>query len=88
MAQPKIRRLAIPESAEFLTTLELAALLQISRWTLGNWRKTGKGPPFLKISRGTVRYPWRALVDWLNQHIKGILSGGGTAAQHGGMLHD
>ncbi len=38
---------------------EVAALLSVSVRTLQEWRQTGHGPPFLKLSsrkRGVVRY--------------------------------
>lgn len=57
--------------ADFLTTSEIAQILRISPWTLFAWRKAGKGPPFLKLSRNILRYPRRAFVIWMRQSIQG-----------------
>jgi hypothetical protein len=57
--------------AHLLTSFEVGAFLRVSRWTLRDWRKAGKGPPFLKISRQVVRYPVAGLKRFLNQHLRG-----------------
>jgi predicted DNA-binding transcriptional regulator AlpA len=62
--------LRVPESAALLTSFEVASLLRVSRYTLSDWRKNGTGPPFLKVSRGVVRYPRRAFAHWLRQHLQ------------------
>lgn len=53
-------------SHEFLSPVQVGRLLGISRWSLLLWRKKGFGPPFLRITRGTIRYPRLALIAWLN----------------------
>ena len=35
----------------------LSEILDVSRDTLKYWRKTGKGPEFMRLENGRVRYP-------------------------------
>jgi hypothetical protein len=60
----------LPEGAELLTTFEVARLLRLSRWTLCCWRKNGGGPPFVKLSRGIVRYLRAGLECYLGQALQ------------------
>jgi hypothetical protein len=61
----------VPESAGLLTSFEVARSLRVSRYTLSDWRKNGGGPPFLRLSRQTVRYPRRAFERYMRQHLRG-----------------
>lgn len=51
----------VPLSAEiavrsrFISSAELADRLAVSSSCLANWRKSGSGPPFVKVN-GVVRY--------------------------------
>jgi excisionase family DNA binding protein len=72
--------LRLPESAGSLTTYEVARFLRVSRWTLSAWRKNGVGPPFVKLSRRTVRYPRRAFERYMRQHLQGGTLRSGTKA--------
>lgn len=69
--------LQVPESTRMLTTFEVANFLRLSRDALSDWRKNGVGPPFLKLSRRTVRYPRRAFERYMRQHLQDrtLLSG-------------
>ncbi len=60
-----IRAGAELQSAEYLTTRELADLLHVSLWGLMRWRHDGDGPPFVRVGRNTIRYPHRELQEWL-----------------------
>jgi len=53
------------KSSEFLSPLQVAQLLGLSAWSLLLWRKKQLGPPFLRITRRTIRYPRRELEAWL-----------------------
>lgn len=53
------------ESDEFLSRFQVARLIGVSAWTLIYWARTDKGPPFVKMARGTVRYPRVDLGVWL-----------------------
>jgi excisionase family DNA binding protein len=52
----------------FLTTIEVAALLRISRRTLERMRVEGTGPRYLKVGpgkRSRVLYRQQEVEDWL-----------------------
>jgi hypothetical protein len=40
----------------YLTEKQLAALFNLQPKTLQNWRWSGKGPPFVKLPSGAIRY--------------------------------
>lgn len=52
---------------EMLTPKEVASALNVTKPTLGNWRARGIGPPYLKIGKGTLRYPYQKLVQWIEE---------------------
>lgn len=43
-------------SAPLLTTKEAAQRLRISRRTLETWRRSGRGPRYIALSRRAIRY--------------------------------
>jgi len=43
----------------------LATEWEVTEKTLANWRSRRVGPPFVKISGGTVRYSRKAVAEWL-----------------------
>lgn len=45
---------------------EVCAYLSLAPGTLRNWRISGCGPQFCKLSGSVVRYPTQFLEDWLN----------------------
>lgn len=45
---------------------EVCDFLSIAPGTLRNWRISGYGPQFCKLSGSVVRYPTQFLEDWLN----------------------
>ncbi len=49
---------------ELLSSEAVARMLGITRQTLGNWRKQGKGPEFIRLPSGYIRYR-RASVEAL-----------------------
>lgn len=48
----------------FLTIEQAAQYLGLSYHTLNLWRKTGKGPEYIKLPTGRVRYEVNALDAW------------------------
>jgi len=66
----------VPKEAVLLTSFEVAHFLRISRDALAHWRKNGRGPAFMRISRRTVRYPRKAFQRYLEQHLQGRISAG------------
>ncbi|GJL85431.1 MAG: hypothetical protein DHS20C02_12060 [Micavibrio sp.] len=49
-----------------MTEVEVAECLSLSRKTLQRWRKSGEGPPFIRIGR-SIRYPADELEAWLTK---------------------
>lgn len=57
-------------SGESLATpVEVAAFLggDFSEKTLANWRSQGKGPRFVKLGGGRIRYDWADVQGWVNE---------------------
>jgi predicted DNA-binding transcriptional regulator AlpA len=56
-------------ATEYLTTVEAASYLKLSRQTLegARYRGDGSGPAFIKLARA-VRYRRSALDDWMTAH--------------------
>ena len=52
-------------SRTYLNTDQVAELLGLRPSTLADWRWQRKGPPWIQVSRGCVRYDQAALEDWL-----------------------
>jgi predicted DNA-binding transcriptional regulator AlpA len=84
----KMRGNGAPKSLQMLRSCDIAELLGISLWTVKEWRRLKQGPPFLKLSRRTVRYP-RSLVElYLRSRISGgeqqVIEGLFSSARPGG----
>lgn len=61
----------------FLTTIEVAGMLRISRRTLERMRVEGTGPQYLKVGpgkRSRVLYREQDVLDWLNRYQFGSTS--------------
>ena len=56
---------------ELLKTREVAEILRVTEKTLMNWRSQKKGPPYVQLSDGMVRYPKEDLYMWLEE-VKGL----------------
>ena len=53
---------------ELLTSSHLVSIgIAKSVSTLNRWRQKYSGPPFLRISKGQIRYPKQPFLDWLRQ---------------------
>ena len=48
-----------------VTTRQAAAILLMSRGTLEKWRRTGKGPQFIRHPNGSIRYLLRSVLKFL-----------------------
>lgn len=44
---------------------QVAEMLQLSATTLEDWRYRRQGPPFIRISRGCIRYEEEDIKRWL-----------------------
>lgn len=47
---------------------EAAHMLDMSPKTLANQRSRGEGPPFVRLSRGAVRYSRKAVARWVEEN--------------------
>jgi len=52
-------------NAVVLKISQVVELLQVSDWTLAGWRRTGFGPPFIRLKGNAVRYPQDSLREWI-----------------------
>lgn len=57
------------EIPEILTTAQTAAVIdeRLSPRTLERWRRTGRGPAFVKVGPRLVGYTRAAIAAWLQQ---------------------
>jgi excisionase family DNA binding protein len=53
-------------AGELLRTAECARFLKVSENTIRHWRRTGTGPPFIRIG-DQVRYNKQAVLEWLEE---------------------
>lgn len=57
-------------TGEFLTPRQLARMLGVASYTLMNWRNRSRcGPPFVKVTRMTVRYPLEGVRTWVQAKL-------------------
>jgi len=58
---------------ELVNERTLSKLLDISTWTLKYWRYKNKGPKFVKLENGRIRYPKQEIHNWYEDQVsKGI----------------
>jgi hypothetical protein len=57
-----------PDAESLLDTETAAAFLSLSRRTLEAWRYVGKGPRWIRFSRGAVRYRRGDLIEFIRVH--------------------
>lgn len=61
-------------AVSLLTQKQTAEFLQVQERTLEDWRRTGGGPPFVRISHRCVRYRLKDLDAWLEDRVKSSTS--------------
>lgn len=54
---------------KLLTTSQVALMLQLSGATLEDWRWKRMGPPFVRISRGCIRYDEDSVEEWIKKRM-------------------
>ncbi|MGO4958636.1 helix-turn-helix domain-containing protein [Bifidobacterium pseudolongum] len=64
LLQQKLTASTNPD-ALMLTTTEAAAYLNVTKNSLAVMRYRKKGPDFVQIGKGTIRYPKKALDKWI-----------------------
>ena len=58
---------------EVLYPRDVAQLLRVSDRTLSGWRQKKKGPKYIKLEGGPVRYLRSDVHEWLYNHRGGML---------------
>ena len=61
-------------TALLLKIAEVCELLNVSKWTLAGWRKSGFGPPFLRLKGTDIRYPFDKLKKWCDERTVSSLA--------------
>jgi predicted DNA-binding transcriptional regulator AlpA len=59
--------LRIPELDELITSEELEKITKIAKKTWAHHRISGDTPPFIQINKGSIRYRWGDVQEWLNE---------------------
>ena len=61
----------VPQDPQaLLSEIAAAAFCDVTRRCLQNFRLTGKGPQFVKISNRCVRYRKVDLISWIEKHLR------------------
>jgi hypothetical protein len=55
---------------KLLTPEQVAVALGVTERTLERWRITGDGPPYVSLTRSTVRYSEQALAAFVAARVK------------------
>ena len=50
---------------KYLKTREVMKILDVTEKTLMIWRNEKKGPPYVRLDSGMIRYPIEKLKEWL-----------------------
>ncbi|WP_072688398.1 helix-turn-helix transcriptional regulator [Rhodococcus marinonascens] len=57
---------------DLATPVDLARYLQRPVQTLAMWRARRKGPRFIKLENGHIRYRWNDIDSWLDAQVEGV----------------
>ena len=49
-----------------MTPQDVAAMYGVTSQELAQWRRTGKGPAYYRLSRSTVRYDTDDVTEWFS----------------------
>ena len=61
---------AVSVLPDLLTTKQLAKTLAVHPETVERWRRTGRGPRFLRLTGGAIRYCAADVVDFLAATVR------------------
>lgn len=60
---------------KLLTTAEVATICKVSDRTVENWRRRGKGPKYIKLETGQIRYKLSVVLRFLASYRKTAAKG-------------
>jgi len=60
-----------PPARPLATEEDLSTYLGKPRGTLRNWRYQGKGPKWIRLEGGDIRYDWADIEAWLETQRQG-----------------
>jgi hypothetical protein len=52
---------------ELLVIQEVVDRVKVSKWTLANWRRSGFGPPYVRLKGNDIRYSEEGLRKWIKE---------------------
>ncbi len=58
------------DASGYITDVELAERIKVSRVTIQGWRQRGEGPPFYRIGRRII-YDWAEVETWVREQRVG-----------------
>jgi predicted DNA-binding transcriptional regulator AlpA len=56
----------IENNEGWMTGAEVGRMLRLAPGTLNNWRSAGRGPKYVKLAGGVVRYPEADVKAWMD----------------------
>ena len=59
------------DDAGWMTGAQVGRLLSLAPGTPNNWRALGKGPRYVKLEGGVVRYPRAGVLAWMDAQRAG-----------------
>lgn len=59
----------MPEPDELITSEQLENITKITKKTWAHRRISGDTPSFIQIDKGSIRYRWRDVQEWLNERM-------------------
>lgn len=67
MSESPITANELARDDELISECELAARTRTKVTFWANMRRRGDGPPFVRLGRRLIRYPWRATCAWMGR---------------------
>ncbi|MCP4449634.1 MAG: helix-turn-helix domain-containing protein [Myxococcales bacterium] len=58
------------QSPDYITDVELAERIKVSRVTIQSWRQKGEGAPFYRTGRRII-YDWGEVQNWVREQRVG-----------------
>jgi len=58
---------------ELILISEVMERIKVSKWTLANWRRSGFGPPYVRLKGNDIRYSEEGLLRWIDGRMVGSI---------------